>query len=119
MKQKPLHSQAPTRILPPEQLRYCQILRAHGQLETTALSQLYAERRKEPDDYFKTYAQLRRLSSAGIVDRAEIQKRVEPHNALRKVALWCLTNYGEQVLDQSLGHYRAEYERRQKELSDG
>ena len=88
----------------------------NGPLETTALSLLYAERRGQNADYFKTHTQLRRLMKAGIVERSEIEKRVEPHNAMRTVYLWDLTEQGRETLQASIDHYRVEYENRRKDF---
>lgn len=104
------------KVLAPEQLRYAQILMQKGELDTTALSSLYADRRGLDEDYFSTYSQLKRLEKADIAKRREIERATPPHNAMRKVSLWSITSYGKEVVERSNQFYRSEYEKRQKEL---
>lgn len=82
-----------------EQFRYCRILAEHGELDLPTLSLKYAENRGEEDCYVKTFNQVKRLVSQGIMTRRQITREIPPYGAMRKVWLISLTELGrERVL---------------------
>lgn len=112
-KQVVIKNRKPRRILAIEQFRYCTALSRLQEADAQSISDSYARARGEEENYIKTYTQLSRLEKAKIVERRTIHRPTPPHNAIREVSLWTLTEYGKEILNDSAEHYRIEYERLQ------